>query len=65
VIHAAAKGSTFCVALYRGIWRVTLDGKFYGDYRSKQNALDSLNEKSRALENAGVVVNVVAPTGAA
>ena len=51
--------ATFAVAPYRGVWRVTLDGAFYGDYRSKQNALDGLSDKSHALKTAGVVVNVI------
>jgi hypothetical protein len=55
--------STFEIAERHGIWRVTLDGVFFGDYRSQANALDGLGDAQRALAAAGRVVNVVAPEG--
>lgn len=62
---ASAQRSTFCLALHHGIWRVTLDGAFFGDYRSKQNALDGLYDATVALQKTGGVVSIVAPTDAA
>jgi hypothetical protein len=53
--------STFEIAERHGIWRVTLDGVFFGDYRSQANALDGLGDAQRALTSAGRVVSVVAP----
>lgn len=59
--RGAVQRATFKVMLHRSIWRVTLDDEFFGDYRSKQNALDGLYDKTIALQNAGAVVSVVAP----
>ncbi|WP_395646135.1 hypothetical protein [Terricaulis sp.] len=45
------------------IWRVTLDGVFFGDYRSKQNALKGVEDAREALETKGrgskVVMGVI------
>jgi hypothetical protein len=30
--------------LHHGIWRITLDGLFYGDYRSKSNAAEAIHQ---------------------
>lgn len=57
----SAPRSTFQIALRHGIWRVTLDGAFFGDYRSKAHALEGLGDAQRALTAAGRVVNIVAP----
>ena len=58
-----APRSTLQIALRHGIWRVTLDGAFFGDYRSKTHAIEGLDDARRALTAAGRVVNVVAPDG--
>ena len=39
-----APRSTFQIALRHGIWRVTLDGAFFGDYRSKTHAIEGLDD---------------------
>jgi hypothetical protein len=53
--------STLFTTLRRGIWRVTLDGAFYGDYRSARHASDSVEAAALALRKAGRVVNVIGP----
>jgi hypothetical protein len=50
--------TVFRVTFSRLIWRVTLDGAFFGDYRSKQNALKSIEEaqqKNVSLRRAKVL----------
>jgi hypothetical protein len=44
-----APRSTFQITLRHRIWRVTLDGQFFGDYRSKRDATESVEEAARAL----------------
>ncbi len=55
--------SVFVVSFIRMIWRVTLDGVFFGDYRSKQNALKGVEDAREALETKGrgskVVMGVI------
>lgn len=58
-----APRSTFQIALRHGIWRVTLDGAFFGDYRSKAHAIAGLEDARRALIAAGRVLNVVSEAG--
>jgi hypothetical protein len=43
----------------RGIWRVTLDGSFYGDYRSRRHAIESVDAAAVALRNSGRVVQIM------
>ncbi len=43
----------------RGIWRVTLNGRFYGDYREKRHALDAIDDARRTQESEGRRVSVV------
>ena len=57
----SAPASTFLIAFNRRIWRVTLDGAFYGDYRSRRHATDSADAAATALRGQGRVVNIVAP----
>jgi len=54
-----APHSIFQIALYHGVWQVNLDGKFFGSYRSKSNALDSIGDHQRVLTAAGRVVKIV------
>ena len=49
----------FRIALSHRIWRVTLDGAFFGDYRSKQHAQESAREASSALAAAGREASIV------
>jgi hypothetical protein len=56
--HAAA--STFHITFSRRIWRVTLDGAFYGDYRSCRHATESAEAAAAALRTQGRTVTIVA-----
>ena len=49
----------FVVSLTRSIWRVTLSGAFFGDYRSKQNALKAVAEARQDLDAGGKHSSVV------
>lgn len=55
--------AVFVVSFTRQIWHVALDGVFFGDYRSKQNALKGVEEAREALEASGrgskVVMGVI------
>jgi hypothetical protein len=42
-----------------GIWRVLLDGRFFGDYREKLWAIDGAEEKGRALLLTGDSVQIL------
>jgi hypothetical protein len=53
--------STFQLNLRRGIWRVTLDGAFYGDYRSKLQALEGAESGAQALRDSGRAAQVQVP----
>jgi len=53
--------STFNITFKRQIWRVTLDGVFYGDYRSRRHATDSADAAAEALRKQGRNVTVLAP----
>jgi len=54
--------SIFEIRLNRRIWRVTLDGAFYGDYRTRRHADESAEAAALALRKRGRIVSVVAPT---
>lgn len=58
----SAPASNFLIARSRGIWRVTLDGAFYGDYRSLRHAAESAGAAAAALRNQGRTVTIVAPS---
>lgn len=53
------------VELHRGVWRVSLDGTFYGDYSMRQLAISAAEEKALALRLRGrqVVLLVVSLSG--
>jgi hypothetical protein len=57
----SAPASTFRIIVRHSIWRVTLDGVFYGDYRSLGQATDSADAAAVALRAQGRTVTVVAP----
>jgi hypothetical protein len=57
----SAPPSTFELKVHHGIWRVTLDGLFFGDYRSKANAVEGIGESQRALAGAGRFVKIIMP----
>jgi hypothetical protein len=60
-MRAAALQSTFMLTLHHGIWHVTLDGLFFGDYRTKANAVAGIGESQRALSATGRFVKIVMP----
>lgn len=45
-------------ALRHGIWRVTLDGAFYGDYRSKLQTTEAMDDLALGLRAKGQQVNI-------
>lgn len=49
----------FTVSYEQLMWRVTLDGKPFGDYRSKQNALRGIEDARYSLETNGRRAKVV------
>lgn len=49
----------------RGIWRVTRDGRFFGDYRAKGHALEAIAQARRTQEASGQRISVVINDGAA
>ena len=51
--------STFTITQRRGIWHVTLDGVFFGDFRSKDQALGMAEESARSLRSNLRIVSVV------
>ncbi|PZO55235.1 MAG: hypothetical protein DCF16_03440 [Alphaproteobacteria bacterium] len=53
--------STLEITYRRSIWRLTLDGAFYGDYRSRRHATDSADAAARGLRAEGRVVTIVTP----
>lgn len=53
--------TTLLITLKRRVWRITLDGAFYGDYRSQRHAVDSANAAAIALRMSGRAVNIVTP----
>lgn len=53
--------STFNITLSRRIWHVTLDGAFYGDYRSRRHAVESVDAAAAKMRGLGRVVKVVTP----
>ena len=44
-----APDSTFTLRLRHGIWRVTLNGAFFADYRSEADARDGVAAAQRHL----------------
>jgi hypothetical protein len=53
--------STLQISVRHSIWRVTLDGVFYGDYRSIGQATDGADAAAETLRAQGRVVTIVAP----
>jgi hypothetical protein len=55
-LTAAFDQSTFALTLRHGIWRVTFDGAFFGDYRSEQHARESIAETQGKLASKSRIV---------
>lgn len=51
-----APGSTFTLRLRHGIWRVAVNGAFFGDYRSESDARDGVAEATRHLTSPAKLV---------
>lgn len=51
--------AVYSVQAHRGLWRVSLDGKYFGDYRSKEHALASVATAMRCLEATGRFASIV------
>lgn len=47
------------ITLRHGIWRVWHEGKFFGDYRSKTQAVDAAEAAQRAMATRGKIAQVV------
>jgi hypothetical protein len=47
------------ITLRHAIWRVWRDGVFYGDYRSKQLAIDAAEELARSLAACGITARII------
>lgn len=54
----------FSIELRRRIWRVTLDGAFYGDYRSKRHAVESAEAAAQGFRAKGRAAHVQRPAEA-
>jgi hypothetical protein len=58
--------ATIQITFRRRIWRVTVDGAFYGDYRSRRHAAESADAAAATLRKAGREVRLLPePNGAA
>jgi hypothetical protein len=55
----SAAASIIHIASFRRIWRVTLDGVFYGDYRSLRIANESAESAAEFLRVGGRSVQIV------
>lgn len=53
--------STLRITLKNRIWRITVDGAFYGDYRTRRHATESADAAAVALRAQGRVVTIIAP----
>ena len=51
--------STFTATERHGVWSVTRDGVFYGDYHSRDQAIASAHAGARAVEDRGGSARVV------
>lgn len=53
--------ATLHISERHSIWRITLDGAFYGDYRSLCLATDGADAAAATLRAQGRKVTIVAP----
>lgn len=51
--------STLQITFRHGIWRVWLDGKFFGDYRAKSQAVEAAETAQRAMATIGRLADIV------
>lgn len=57
-----ATRSTLQITLRHAIWRVWLDGKFFGDYRAKSQAVEAAEAAQRAMATTGRIADIVDKT---
>jgi hypothetical protein len=53
--------SVFHISVRHSIWRVTLDGAFYGDYRTLDLAAEGAEAGAAPLRAKGRKVTIIAP----
>ncbi len=58
-VTLAPDRSVFTIQLRSGIWGVKLDGRFYGDYRAINLAMEGVEEKARSLRSEGHTIHIV------
>lgn len=58
--RAPARHCTFRASLHFGVWSVTKDGVFYGDYLTRSQAIHSACFGARAVEAVGGSARVLA-----
>ena len=51
--------STLQITPRHGIWRIWLDGRFFADYRSKDQAIAGAHAAQRAMATLGKLADVV------
>ena len=56
--------STLKIERRHGIWRIWLDGRFFADYRSKDQAIAGAEAAQRAMATLGKPADVVVATEA-
>ncbi|HEY8571923.1 hypothetical protein [Phenylobacterium sp.] len=59
----AGRTCTFRASSRSGVWQVTRDHVFYGDYLTREDALRSACDAARTFDAAGGTARVVAPPG--
>jgi hypothetical protein len=59
----AVPSSVIQITLRRRIWRLTLDGAFYGDYRSERHAVESAEAAAVTMRRAGRSVKIIMAEG--
>lgn len=47
------------IKLRHGIWRIWHDGKFFGDYRSKSQAVEAAEAAQCAMATLGKIADIV------
>ena len=58
-----SRGSIFRAAQRSGVWSVTKDGQFYGDYLSREQAIRGACNGARAVEAVGGQAKVLVGSG--
>ncbi len=53
--------TTIRIELRRRIWRVTVDDRFYGDYRSERHAVNSAEAAASTLRARGRIAHIMPP----